>query len=51
MQQVLARKDVQKTKLEAAEMILDPWNQRSVFTEAEPTCSKINKILEINVPQ
>ena len=25
MQQVLARKNVQKTKFEAAEMILDPW--------------------------
>ena len=28
MQQVLARKNVQKTKLEAAEMIVDPWNQK-----------------------
>ena len=28
MQQVLARKNVQKTKFEAAEMILDPWNQQ-----------------------
>ena len=27
-QQVLARKNVQKTKFEAAEMILDPWNQQ-----------------------
>ena len=26
---VLARKNVQKAKFEAAEMILDPWNQRS----------------------
>ena len=28
MQQVSARKNVQKTKFEAAEMILDPWNQQ-----------------------
>ena len=28
MQQILARKNVQKTKFEAAEMIVDPWNQR-----------------------
>ena len=28
MQQGMARKNVQKTKFEAAEMILDPWNPR-----------------------
>ena len=28
MQQVLARKNVQKTTFEAAEVILDPWNQQ-----------------------
>ena len=28
-QQVLARKNVQKTKFEAAEMMLGPWNQQS----------------------
>ena len=32
MQQVLARKNVQKTKFEAAEMIVDPWNQQIVRT-------------------
>ena len=26
--QVMARKNVQKTKFEAAGMILDPWNQQ-----------------------
>ena len=28
MQQVLARQNVQKTEFEAAETILDPWNQQ-----------------------
>ena len=28
MQQVLARKNVQKTTFEAAEMMLGPWNQQ-----------------------
>ena len=28
MQQVLARRNVQKTKFEAAEMIVDPWNKQ-----------------------
>ena len=28
MQHVLARKNVQSTKFEAAEMIVDPWNQQ-----------------------
>ena len=28
MQQVLGRKYVQNTKFEAAEMIVDPWNQQ-----------------------
>ena len=28
-QQVLARKNVQKTKFEAVEVILDPWNQQT----------------------
>ena len=28
MQQVLARKNVQKTKFEAAEMILDLWDRQ-----------------------
>ena len=31
MQQVLARKCVQKTKLDTAEMICDPWNQEGGF--------------------
>ena len=30
MRQVLPRKTVQKTKFEAAEMILDPWNQQMI---------------------
>ena len=29
MQQVLERKNVQKTTFEAAEMILGPWNQQA----------------------
>ena len=28
VQQVLARKNVQKTKFEAADMIVDPWKQQ-----------------------
>ena len=28
MQQVMARKNVQKTKFEAAGIVLDPWNQQ-----------------------
>ena len=35
MQQVLARKNVQKTKFEAAEMILEPWNQQYTFMESD----------------
>ena len=38
MQQVVARKNVQKTKPEAAENILDPWNQQ-YFTFLEGTFS------------
>ena len=30
--QVLAGKNVQKTKFEAAEMIVDPWNQQDTFS-------------------
>ena len=33
MQQVLARKSVQKTKFEAAEMIVDPWNQKNGWSK------------------
>ena len=32
MQQVWARKNVQETKFEAAEMILDPWNQQCKYS-------------------
>ena len=31
MQQVLARKNVQKTTFKAAEMTLGPWNQRRIY--------------------
>ena len=40
MQQVLARKNVQKTKLEAAEMILDPCNQQICPSNSERSTSK-----------
>ena len=36
MQQVLAQKNVQKIKFEAAEMILDPWNQQVCLQRFEP---------------
>ena len=39
MQQVLARKNVQKTKFKATEMILDPWNQQDIL---------LNKVLRSN---
>ena len=38
MQQVLARKNVQKTTFEAAEMMLGPWDQQSCTVCFNKTC-------------
>ena len=40
MQQVLGRKNVQKTKFEAAEIILDSWNQETLCNLAQTVTQK-----------
>ena len=45
MQQVLARKNVQKTNFKAAEMILDPWNQQTCQMWV---CQDIDKLDSVN---